>query len=99
DRLASINATHGREVGDAVLVELAGLLRVTLRGTDVVGRVGEDELAALALDCSLEQGMDIAERVARAASSHGVAPNEGGVLARVTLSGGVAVWPDHGNDG
>src|SRR5262245_35560701 len=62
DRLADINRVHGVDVGDSVLVELAGLLRVTLRGTDIVGRVGEDELAVLALDCSLDQGLDVADR-------------------------------------
>ena len=97
DNLGKINARYGNVVGDAFLGELADLLRVSLRGTDVAGRVGDDELATLLLDCNIEPGLDVAERVTRAAASHGVLLPEGG-FAHVTLSAGVASWPEHGND-
>ena len=98
DRLGAINASHGRTVGDAVLAELADLLRVTLRSTDVAGRACDDELAALLLDCPLEYGLDVAERIERAMSERDIGRTGDRPVVRVTLSAGVAAWPDHGGD-
>lgn len=42
-----VNDTHGHEAGDQVLTALAEFLRANLRNSDVVGRVGGDEFAAI----------------------------------------------------
>ncbi len=47
-----INEEHGREVGDQVLSVVARALKAATRGTDVVGRVGDDELAVVLGECA-----------------------------------------------
>jgi diguanylate cyclase (GGDEF)-like protein len=45
DDLRGVNLALGREMGDRVLVRMAGQLRATVRPSDVVARVGADEFA------------------------------------------------------
>jgi len=54
DGLEKINQHRGREGGDQVLKEAASLLQSLFRKNDVVGRVGADEFAILAMGVSEE---------------------------------------------
>jgi diguanylate cyclase (GGDEF)-like protein len=45
-----LNDAHGHGVGDRALIEVARLLRSTVRECDVVARLGGDEFTVLALD-------------------------------------------------
>jgi diguanylate cyclase (GGDEF)-like protein len=47
DHLKQINDSFGHDVGSAILVEIAEILKQTFRETDVVGRVGGDEFAVI----------------------------------------------------
>lgn len=49
DNLKTINDTFGHAAGDLALVKAADLLRSTFRASDVIGRIGGDEFAALVL--------------------------------------------------
>ena len=96
DGFAALVATHGRPVADALLRETADLIRVTLRSYDLAGRLGDDEFGALLLDCALEQGIEVADRVVRAVASHGaLSPSHSGLIS-VTVSVGASGWPQHG---
>ncbi|HKS07758.1 MAG TPA: AAA family ATPase [Gemmatimonadaceae bacterium] len=96
DGFGALTATHGRPVADALLRETADLIRVTLRSYDLAGRVGDDEFGALLLDCPLEQGLEVADRVVRAVASHGTLSPSRGALITATVSAGAAGWPEHG---
>ena len=48
--VSAINETRGREVGDAVLVEVGRRLRTGAGGDDVVARLGGDEFAVVTVD-------------------------------------------------
>ena len=64
DDLRRVNHTLGREQGDRILVRMASQLRVMVRPSDVVARVGADEFAVW------QDGMDhltAAERANRCA--------------------------------
>ena len=49
DRFKPINDTHGHAAGDAVLIEIVARIRRAVRGGDLVGRLGGDELAVALL--------------------------------------------------
>lgn len=63
DHLRAINARHGLQVGDRVLVELAGLMRRQLAEDDCLGRWGEEELLLISADASLSSALERAERL------------------------------------
>ncbi|HUT07599.1 MAG TPA: sensor domain-containing diguanylate cyclase [Candidatus Latescibacteria bacterium] len=49
DNLKEVNDAHGHAVGDLLLQGVATILRSTLRESDVIGRIGGDEFAVLAM--------------------------------------------------
>lgn len=49
DGLKAVNDTQGHRAGDALIVDAARVLTAVFRDTDVIGRVGGDEFAVLAL--------------------------------------------------
>ena len=65
DHFKSINDRFGHPAGDEILKLFATVVVNSLRMTDLSGRVGGEEFAAL-LPCSLEEGVVAAERVREA---------------------------------
>jgi diguanylate cyclase (GGDEF)-like protein/PAS domain S-box-containing protein len=49
DYLKEVNDTYGHAVGDLLLQGVATILKTTLRESDVIGRIGGDEFAVLAM--------------------------------------------------
>jgi len=54
DNLKWTNDAYGHDAGDRALVCIADVLKKTFRGSDVIGRVGGDEFAILALEAKAE---------------------------------------------
>jgi diguanylate cyclase (GGDEF)-like protein/PAS domain S-box-containing protein len=52
DHMKLINDTLGHQEGDKALIEVAAVLRQTFRVTDIIGRMGGDEFAILAIDAT-----------------------------------------------
>jgi diguanylate cyclase len=97
DRFKKVNDTFGHSAGDAVLKQLGQLLVEHARSTDLVSRNGGEEFAILLLDCGYHQSMAIAESVRKAvARSLFILPD--GQNVKLTISIGVAVYPDHCDD-
>ncbi len=71
DRMKWINDTLGHQEGDAVLVEVAIILRKTFRKSDIVGRMGGDEFAILAVGANHEVQQSIT-RLHQVLESHNV---------------------------
>lgn len=84
DRFKSINDTHGHAVGDAVLSHVAGLLKRTSRGEDLVARFGGEEFVLVLPHCGIDNAMRKAETL-RAAIERA---NPAGI--HVTVSIGIA---------
>jgi diguanylate cyclase (GGDEF)-like protein len=63
DRFKQINDTLGHPVGDRALQRLAELLRESLRGSDLAGRMGGDEFAAYLVEADEEAGSRLLERL------------------------------------
>jgi len=95
DHFKRVNDQHGHQVGDLVLREVAGLIREQLRTTDVLGRYGGEEFAALLINAPQTAALEIAERIRAAIAAHGFALADGGSLA-ATISIGVAVLSKRG---
>ncbi|WP_114969745.1 putative bifunctional diguanylate cyclase/phosphodiesterase [Rhodoferax ferrireducens] len=52
DNFKSINDTRGHDVGDALLVEIAGRIQSCIRQADTVARLGGDEFVVMLVDLS-----------------------------------------------
>jgi diguanylate cyclase (GGDEF)-like protein len=103
DRFKEVNDTHGHAAGDAVLAEFARRLRAEIREVDLAFRQGGEEFVVLLPETDAAGGTVVAERL-------GTAIRRTPVLARsarstqtaripVTVSIGIAVYPDHGSTG
>jgi diguanylate cyclase (GGDEF)-like protein len=90
DHFKSINDRFGHAAGDEVLKLFAVVVINTLRLSDLSGRVGGEEFAAL-LPCSLEEGLIAAERVREAFANSGIVVETGPVDTTVSI--GVAGGP------
>ena len=96
DHFKMINDTYGHPVGDKFLVEIASLLKSHARGSDIVSRYGGEEfllvLPGTALDSAARRAEEIRQKCAEIIIQH-----EGKDL-KVTMSFGVAIYPDHGKE-
>jgi diguanylate cyclase (GGDEF)-like protein len=90
DHFKSINDRFGHPAGDEILKLFATIVLNTLRITDLSGRIGGEEFAAL-LPCSLEEGINAADRVREAFMNSGIVVEDGPVDTTVSI--GVAGGP------
>ena len=91
DEFKRVNDEHGHPAGDAVLKEMARVLKETLRTVDSVGRYGGEEFVIILPHTSPEEAKATAERIRRKVQGHvfwvGAKP------LSVTVSVGVASYP------
>ncbi|HTO68101.1 MAG TPA: GGDEF domain-containing protein [Bradyrhizobium sp.] len=90
DHFKSINDRFGHPAGDEILKLFAAVVQNNLRITDLSGRVGGEEFAAL-LPCALEEGLIVAERVREVFAASGIVSDDGAVDTTVSI--GVAGGP------
>jgi diguanylate cyclase (GGDEF)-like protein len=95
DGLKAMNDRAGHQLGDRALVRVADCLRKTIRQHDVVARCGGDEFVAVLADCGSAEAKMRRDELQRAVRS--IAMNlEPGVRAPLSISAGIAVYPDDG---
>src|SRR3982075_3867268 len=87
DHFKSINDRFGHPAGDEILKLFATVVINNVRISDLSGRVGGEEFAAL-LPCSLEEGVIVAERVREAFETAGITCEEGAVDTTVSIGVG-----------
>ncbi len=96
DRFKTINDTFGHSIADALLVEIATRLRSCVRQTDTVARFGGDEFTIILPDLKQpEDAARVAEKILEAVAEPAVV---GGATIEISVSVGVAVFPDDGTD-
>ncbi len=95
DRMKPINDTFGHDAGDLLLKSLGRTLISMFRGEDVACRYGGDEFTIVLPEASLADTWRRAEHVRQAVRQLNLR-YEGKRLGEVTLSIGVAAFPDHG---
>jgi len=87
DHFKQVNDTYGHAAGDAVLQHFAGITLTVLRRTDLIGRLGGEEFAALLPDTDSNGALQLAERLRWTLASLPI-PVERGEIA-LTVSIGV----------
>lgn len=98
DHFKRVNDTHGHQVGDHVLREVAALIRAQLRGSDVLSRYGGEEFSALLLRTGIHEAAEVAERVRQNVAAHHFA-DPAGQTFQVTISIGFATFHPEKADG
>ena len=63
DHFKSINDRFGHALGDRVLEIFTAAARKSTRGSDLIGRLGGEEFAAMLIDTSREKAVEVAERI------------------------------------
>jgi diguanylate cyclase (GGDEF)-like protein len=104
DRFKEVNDTYGHAAGDTVLHEFARRIRIGLREVDLAFRQGGEEFVVLLPETDAYGGVIVAERLGAAIRELPVpidarrSDPAGQAVDRipVSVSIGVAVYPDHG---
>jgi diguanylate cyclase (GGDEF)-like protein len=95
DHFKQVNDTFGHAAGDMVLVQFADLLRSMLRSSDWACRYGGEEFVLIIPSIELEA---LVQRVEQLRSRMETLQLEfqGHCIGALTLSAGVAIFPQHG---
>lgn len=93
DHFKQVNDRYGHPAGDAVLLQIANVMRETFRPGDHIARKGGEEFVILVDHCDAEQIKVIAERLRSNVENHAFILPDGGEL-RLTISAGSATYPN-----
>ena len=95
DNFKQFNDTHGHAAGDALLRELGDFLKRRIRGEDVACRYGGEEFLLIMPEATLEAAQQRADLLRQ--GSKGLRVRDAGQsFGGITLSLGVAIYPQHG---
>ncbi|MGA8217205.1 MAG: GGDEF domain-containing protein [Solirubrobacterales bacterium] len=90
DGFKSVNDTQGHLIGDLVLVIVASMIGLEVRGEDAVYRHGGDEFSVIAPETNRDQAWLLAARIEREVRRLAAGP------VKLSVSFGVAVFPEDG---
>ena len=93
DGFKQVNDMFGHATGDRVLIDIAGLLKTTLRRDDLLGRLGGDEFVILLTDIPDEES--VAKKAKRICD---LVRRSFSLEVCISASIGIAVAPDDGID-
>jgi diguanylate cyclase (GGDEF)-like protein len=97
DHFKQINDTYGHETGDEYLMKLADFFKLKIRGSDFIFRYGGEEFMLILPESSVEDTCKYAESLRKEIKNMKV-HFRGQLLPSITLSFGIAAYPDHGLD-
>ncbi|MCS7187575.1 MAG: sensor domain-containing diguanylate cyclase [Armatimonadetes bacterium] len=98
DHFKQVNDTYGHQVGDIVLQQIAQRLRRVLRRTDFLARYGGEEFIVLAPQTPADRALILAERLRQVIAESPITVSSD-LQIRITISVGVAVFPEHAQNG
>lgn len=87
DYFKKVNDSFGHDVGDALLVSVASMIRAQAREVDIVCRSGGEEFIVFLVGMDIHQAKFVAERIRKS-----IASNKFEVVGHVTISIGVSHW-------
>jgi diguanylate cyclase (GGDEF)-like protein/PAS domain S-box-containing protein len=91
DGLKQINDSHGHITGSQALCRTADALTLFCRDIDTAARFGGDEFALLLPETGIEAARSVARRISSSIAEDGNGP-------RISVSVGVSVYPQHGEN-
>lgn len=95
DFFKKFNDTYGHQAGDAVLKQVAELLKKSVRTSDIVARYGGEEMVIILPSNDFEHSFMAAEKICNKIAQTPFQLNAK-VTKNVTISLGVATFPDNG---
>ncbi len=98
DNFKHYNDTNGHLAGDELLRDLAALVMQTVRKDDAFGRFGGEEFLLVLPQTAAAQAMTVAEKVRTLIAAHPFPFAARQPLGRLSVSGGVAEYPNDGID-
>ena len=96
DLFKEVNDTYGHSAGDEFLRAISGLIGNNLRGSDIACRYGGEEFLVVMPGANVESGLRRAEEIREKCAGLNVNCNEHTI--KVTISAGIATYPDHGTN-
>lgn len=96
DHFKNFNDTYGHLAGDEVLRRMGDVFRASIRSCDFAARYGGEEFIVVMPEIGPDDGVQAAERIRQLVADEEIDAN--GHSVNVTLSVGVASFPDHGDD-
>ena len=90
DLFKTINDNFGHQTGDIVLIDIANILRTTLRSSDIISRWGGDEFMILCPQTNLDGVIVMAENIRKAIANHRF-----NLTQNITISVGVSEVTGH----
>ncbi len=98
DLFKNYNDTHGHPEGDELLRLLAQLFTKRLRGSDLVARYGGEEFAFILTETKRDGALIVAEGIREQIENHPFYGRNSQPSGKITVSIGVAAYPDNGED-
>lgn len=93
DFFKRVNDTFGHDKGDEALVYLTNIIKKLSRKDDIVARIGGEEFVLVLPNEDSQSAFKIAERLRTTVETSKI-----DTIGYITISIGIATWPDHSND-
>lgn len=99
DNFSDINNMYGHPDGDIALTEVAKRIKEVVRPSDFVFRNGGEEFAVLLAETEKKEAKEVAERIRERIGDSPFDLTVSGVTQKITISIGVATFPEDSKDG
>jgi diguanylate cyclase (GGDEF)-like protein len=96
DYFKKYNDTYGHQAGDDVLRKMAAIFMESVRSSDYVARYGGEEFMILLPETGMDKAMNSAKRIRKRLARETF--GNGKSKIPITISMGIATYPDHGED-
>lgn len=96
DHFKGYNDRYGHLVGDAILKDVASVIKEGIRQIDLVGRYGGEEFSVILTETGREQAGFIAERIRQAIEERNIRVYDEDL--KVTVSIGISIFPENSSD-